>query len=597
MIAIWLAGLVRRRPGTLAGVAVGVAVAVALLAALGSFLAGSKATMTSRAVHGIAVDWQVEVQRGADPAAVLSATRSAPGVRTALPVTFAPVSSFGATVDGATQTTGAGVVLGLPDNYATTFPGELRTLSGSGGGALLAQQTASNLHAVPGSSVTVSRPGLPPLTERVAGVTDLPQANSLFQKVGAAPQSQPIAPPDNVLLLPADEFARAFPPSSDGAGGVTTQIHVARSHALTPDPAAAFTQVTAAAHNLEAQLTGGGLVGDNLGAALDAARGDALYAQVLFLFLGTPGAALAALLTATVAGTGQVRRRREQALLRARGATPRALLALAAVEAVAIGLTGAVAGLAGAALLGKAAFGSAWFGASPGRAAPWLAVAVLAGLGVAAATVLLPARRSLRATVAAGRATVGRTRSPMWTRYGLDLILLAAAALVVKATSGVNYALVLAPEGVTSISVNYWAFLGPALFWIGSGLLIWRITNLALNRGRPLVARLLRPLAGPLAGTAASTLRRQRPLIARAVVLTALAVAFATSTAVFNATYRTQAEVDARLTNGADVTVTEPPGAPVPPSAAAQLQVVPGVARAEPLQHRFAYVGADLQDL
>jgi putative ABC transport system permease protein len=81
------------------------------------------------------------------------------------------------------------------------------------------------------------------------------------------------------------------------------------------------------------------------------------------------------------------------------------------------------------------------------------------------------------------------------------------------------------------------------------------------------------------------------------VVLTALAVAFATSTAVFNATYRTQAEVDARLTNGADVTVTEPPGAPVPPSAAAQLQVVPGVARAEPLQHRFAYVGADLQDL
>ena len=64
------------------------------------------------------------------------------------------------------------------------------------------------------------------------------------------------------------------------------------------DPAAAYTAVTGAAHNLEARSAGGALVGDNLGAALDAARSDAAYAQVLFLFLGLPGAVLAALLTA-----------------------------------------------------------------------------------------------------------------------------------------------------------------------------------------------------------------------------------------------------------------------------------------------------------
>lgn len=77
----------------------------------------------------------------------------------------------------------------------------------------------------------------------------------------------------------------------------------------------------------------------------------------------------------------------------------------------------------------------------------------------------------------------------------------------------------------------------------------------------------------------------------------ALTVAFAVSTSVFNATYQQQALVDARLTNGADVTVTEAPGAAVPPSAAGALAAVPGVRAVEPLQHRYAYVGSDLQDL
>ena len=38
--------------------------------------------------------------------------------------------------------------------------------------------------------------------------------------------------------------------------------------------------------------------------------------------------------------------------------------------------------------------------------------------------------------------------------------------------------------------------------------------------------------------------------------MAALALAFATSTAIFNTTYSGQARVDAELTNGADVTVS-----------------------------------------
>jgi len=63
------------------------------------------------------------------------------------------------------------------------------------------------------------------------------------------------------------------------------------------------------------------------------------------------------------------------------------------------------------------------------------------------------------------------------------------------------------------------------------------------------------------------------------MVLLALAVSFAISTAVFNATYHQQAEADARLTNGADVTVTEPPGTHVPPGAATTTNVISAATR------------------
>jgi putative ABC transport system permease protein len=92
-------------------------------------------------------------------------------------------------------------------------------------------------------------------------------------------------------------------------------------------------------------------------------------------------------------------------------------------------------------------------------------------------------------------------------------------------------------------------------------------------------------------------MRRQRRLLAGAVTLVALTAAFAGSTAVFNSTYKQQAEADARLSNGADVSVVESPGVHVGPQGATSLARVPGVKSVEPLQHRFAYIGADLQDL
>jgi putative ABC transport system permease protein len=514
-------------------------------------------------------------------------------------VQFGQSAGLTTTAGGSTQHTGAATVLGLPDGYATTFPRVIRSLTGGGTGVLLAQQTAANLHAAPGDSVTIALSGAAPVNVRIDGVVDLPTADTLFQKVGAPPGSQPTAPPDNVLILPSGQWHQVFDPlAASRPDLITTQLHVRLSHSLPSDPAAAYTQVLGLAHNVEARAAGAAVVGDNLAASLASSRQDAAYAQVLFLFLGLPGAVLAGLLTATVTSAGRDRRRSEQALLRARGATTQQLGRLAAVEAAVVTVTGCVVGLLIALVLGRWSFGTASFGATRQDAIGWSLGAVAVGAAIAIGAVLLPARRDARAaTVLAGRASLPRPTATRWTRYGLDFAFLAGSLLVFWISSGNGYQLVLAPEGVPTISVSYWAFAGPGLLWIGAGLLAWRLSDLMLSAGRRLVRFAVRPLTGNLAGTAASTMSRQRRSLARAIVLLGLAFAFAASTATFNATYRQQSEADAQLTNGADVTATAPVGSTDLGAAAANVRAIGGVRAVEQVQHRFGYVGSDLQDL
>ena len=116
MIGTWLIGLVRRRAGRLATVAVGVATAVALLAAIGSFLATSRASMTERALARVAVAWQVQVAQGTDPGQVAGTLAAHSGSRATDVVGFAAVPGLSATTPAAgggttVQTTGAAQVL------------------------------------------------------------------------------------------------------------------------------------------------------------------------------------------------------------------------------------------------------------------------------------------------------------------------------------------------------------------------------------------------------------------------------------------------------------------------------------------------------
>src|SRR6516162_10924712 len=93
------------------------------------------------------------------------------------------------------------------------------------------------------------------------------------------------------------------------------------------------------------------------------------------------------------------------------------------------------------------------------------------------------------------------------------------------------------------------------------------------------------------------SLSRQRAALSRAMALVALAVSFAVSTAIFNATYQTQSRVDAELTNGSDVTVSGIQSAKVASELLSKLEKLPTVVAARAMQHGLAYVGNDLQDI
>jgi putative ABC transport system permease protein len=596
MIRLWISGLLTQRRARLAGTAVGIAVTIGLLGTLASFLVSSSSTMTTRAVQAVPIDWQVELVPSADKASIRSALYASSAVKAVSQVDYAQVSGFEATTGNTVQTTGPGKAISFAKGYDKIFPREVRTLVGSMSGAVLAQQTAANLHAGPGDVITVKRIGLAPVQVKISGVVDLPDADSLFQAVGLPPQASPQAPPDNVLILPPSDWHNIFDPQKTARPDTTrTQFHVRLAHETLPSsPTQAYLAVSQSAKNLEAKVAGQALISNNIAARLDAVRGDALYATVLFLFLGVPGIALATVLTLSVASTGASQRNAELALLRARGASVRQIMRLVAAEALLVALAGVALGSTTSYFLGKAlAIPSATNSSSL-----WLWTTVLiVGLLLSGMATVLPAWRSMTGrTVSQAKRQVARTHIPAWQRFGLDYILLAISGLAFWQLASSGYQIVLAPEGVPATAVDYKAFVAPALFWIGSGLLTIRIASFVIRSNGFVLRGLIRPFTGGLADVAGSSLANQSRRLTAGLAMTALAVSFAVSTAIFNTTFNTQSRVDAELTNGSDVTVFGTIAHPASPFID-NIKNTPGVSAALPMQHRFAYVGSDLQDI
>jgi len=584
------------------------AAAVGLLGAMLLFVGHSLGTMTGAAVRSVPLDWQGPVGSYRAATSVAAGVARQPGVAEAVPAATAPFAGLEhSSPTVGTIRSGAGSILAVPPGYLTHLH-TIRFLRGSQrpGEIVLDQQLAATLEAQPGDTVLLTpRRGAQAVRLRISGVGLVTAPDVLFQPLNPLLGPAPAQPPANIAILPLRTFAAtvapALPSISSAAGasavpgsqtGTQWQVQAqADPAALTGSPAHALVQATGIRNRVERSLPGQVVFVDNLADQLNTAAGDALYAETLYIMLAVPGA-LVALGLAYLAALGTFERDRQSlALLRARGARRRDLLALAALESLLLGL---VAGALGTALaLGAVRLAAAGGGVSTTRVLATFGICVALGAIGAAAARIGTSIAAFRGSVGEGRRSVRRTGKPLWQRLYLDLICLAVAGLVYWLTVRTGFSAVVNPDSNPTLSLSVYMFLAPALLWIGAALLLVRL------RGR-LVAWTAARAAGRRGTTPAGFLLasagRRGAALNRGLLVLGLLLAFGVNLGIFVATYDQQARIDAQLTLGADVVATAPPGSVTRHNLVRRVAALPGASGVSAVDHTYAYVGPDLQD-
>lgn len=604
-----LAGF-RRRPAQAVTQVMVLSLSVALLGAMILFIGHSLRTMTASVTRSVPLDLQGPVATRHDAEAVASAIARGRDVAQAAAVATAPFAGVSHRSAAGVTSAGHGSLLAVEPGYLRQFD-TFRFLRGSlqPGGVVLDQQLAATLQAQVGDTVAMqASPQAPAQRFKVSGIALVTAPDALFQPLNPLLGPAPAQPPSNVAIVPLATFAETLAPGlsalpAGGLGasavpgaqtGVQWQVQAqVDAKALSGSPSSALARAGQIRGALERSVPGKVQFVDNLSEAFNTAAEDSLYAQALFVMLAVPGALLAlGLMYLSALGTVD-RDRRELALLRARGASRRRLIALAGTEAAVIGLgAGLLGSLLAFAALELLVAGSA--GVSTGRAISTVLACVVLAVAGALAARLGTGLRAISSTVAEGRRSSRRAGKPLWQRLYLDAIALAVSGLVYWLTASTGFSAVVNPDSNPTLSLSIYMFFAPALLWVGATLLMLRL------RGR-VVAVIARRLGGGrrpsgMRGFLLASASRRGAAINRGLVLVGLLLAFGVSLGVFTATYDQQSAVDAQLTLGADVTASSAPGVAAKGDLAARIARVPGVSGTSPVEHSYAYVGPDLQD-
>jgi len=468
------------------------------------------------------------------------------------------------------------------------------------GTVLISPEAARALGAGPGSSIALTVPGrAQPLSLTVGGTADFSKADPLFASRSADNQGEFVQVP-NVLVVPLSVLKNDILPALRVDAASTSpllkapptlelDLHIDRAR-LATDPSLAAITTQGLKRSIERLAPGRVSIIDNLSDTLNAARGDTILAKILFLFLGLPGVLLAAYLSRYSGGLLAQAQRREQATLRARGAQPSHLLRGLAYTTASVAILGSALGLGLGLVTVEVVLGrSALATASAQSLTLSAGLSLLAGLVTTALALYLPGRRALSNETGEERRELNISSPPVWLRLRLDLIFLAAAALVWIITQ-VSGGFKPTPAEGQSVSLSFYTLLSPLLGWIGATLLAVRLMLLAAA----LLGRRQRGSYGRLTvGTLGRSMLRRAPALASGVIAVSLAVAFGSSVALFVATYNTEKQADARYATGSDLRVT--PSALNPQTAAfgAQLRVA-GVSGTTPVALTAnALVGTD----
>src|SRR6266540_21025 len=376
------------------------------------------------------------------PAGLAELTRriaALPGVAKADQLSFVDLAP-GSLRSGSKQAAGTVRVLGFDDRYRQ-HDDSIRIVSGSyqPGHGLLSAEAAKALSVEPGAVVHVEVAGLDrPLSIPVSGITDLSRAKSLFYS-RQGQQLEQFLYVLNAVVVEPEVFAKAIVPAFQKA--MTTRGDVVRSkpilevdvaverERLDADPGTALAQTKAVAGAVTEIAPGQDYLIDNISNTLQVARDDARVAKRMFVFLGLPGALLAAILAAYAGGVLASALRREQAILRIRGANRRHLLRMHALRTLALAAVGSAIGLG----LGLASTIAVLSADALARASTTSLVAsALLGAGggflATGAALYASGRRAINREISEERAQLS-SRPPAWRRLRLDIAVLVVVAV------------------------------------------------------------------------------------------------------------------------------------------------------------------------
>jgi putative ABC transport system permease protein len=516
-----------------------------------------------------------------------------PGVARAEPLSFVDLDP-GSLSAGAKRPPEAVRIFGLDKQYLEQDP-SIRIVEGAyePGAGLLSAEAARALSVGPGGVVQVHIPGMrEPLSVRISGITDVSRAKSLFYSREGKQLEQFVYVRDTVIVGP-EVFAKTIVPAFQNVATapgtilrnqpiLEVDVFMVREP-LDADPGTALAQTQAVAQAVNAIAPGQDVLIDNISNALQVARDDARTAKRMFVFLGLPGALLAAILTAYAGGVLASALRREQAILRIRGANRRHLLRMHALRTLALAAVGSVLGVA-LGLVSTAVVLSADALASASPASLLVSALLGAGAGFLATGVALYAsgRRAITRQISDERAQLA-SRAPLWRLLGIDFLILGAAVAVEwyqRRHGGF--------EGVRgsvyfgrAVELQLHLVIVPIGIWLGGVLVLGRVVERVFaHLPLPLGHRFGRPLRGLLT----RSIRRRSWAAAAAMIMVGLIVALGTSVASFSASYNQAKARDARFVVGSDVRVTPSPISAVdhPPTYADKLKV-PGLATVTPV--------------
>ncbi len=516
-----------------------------------------------------------------------------PGVARADQLSFVDLGPGSLSTRGRSTTDGVRV-FGFDDSYLSADPA-IRIVEGEArpGQGLISAEAARALRVSVGDLVRLRVPGLAhPLPIPISGITDLSRARSLFYSRQGRQLEQFDYVPSS-LIVGADVFGATIVPAFQAAA--TTPGTVLRSRPVTEvdirlarepldaDPATALRQTRAVAADVGAIAASQDDLVDNISNALEVATADAATAKRLFVFLGLPGALLATSLTAYAGGVLASALRREQAILRIRGANRRQLLRMHALRTAVLAAVGAGLGVGLGLLSAVAVLPAGALARAPGLSL-LVSAALGAGVGFLAAggALYTAGRAAINREISEERAQLA-SRPPLWRRYGLDaLLLLAVVALEWHARrTGALAGVAGSVYYGRPVSLRLQLAVVPIGVWVGGVWLLVRVIERCFAWW-PL------PRSGwfgpPIRGLLTRSIHRRSWATAAGVIMIGLIVALGTGVVSFGASYDAAKAADARFVLGSDVRVTpSPTSTRRHPPPYAQRLAVPGIATATPI--------------